>query len=131
MHRAAHRKSQRSDCFIYTTINGTKTHNVITSCRIFSCGNVKTELPSRFAGTWMRYSKNAMHQLIMAAINHGLSLRSFKWPYHAKVMKMLDAISIRTVVRIIAMFYLLCERSINVAIRNSKTVSSSNRLSLQ
>jgi len=84
---------------MYNTMKGTNTHSVMTSWRIFNCGKLNSELPIRFAGTWIKYSKNAMHQLTIAAINQGLSLRSFKGPYQAKVMNTFDAISINTVKR--------------------------------
>src|SRR5690606_3502325 len=43
----------------------------------------------RFPGTCSMYSKNAMLQLAIAAMNHGRVLSSFKCAYHAKVMKTL------------------------------------------
>src|SRR5688572_28062495 len=51
----------------------------------------------RLAGTWTRYSKSAMPQDASAAIHHGLSLRCFRWAYHAKVMKTLAIASMTTV----------------------------------
>src|SRR5687767_15282555 len=51
----------------------------------------------RLAGTWMRYSNSAMPHDASAAIHHGLSLRCFKWAYHAKVMKTLAIASMTTV----------------------------------
>src|SRR5712664_5032565 len=50
----------------------------------------------RFAGTWKQYSKKAIPQLTMIAF-HRASLRNFRWPYHAKVMKMLETVSNRIV----------------------------------
>ena len=54
----------------------------------------------RFAGTCMRYSNNAMHQLISATIHHGLPLRFFRCPYQAKVMNTFEAASINAVTAI-------------------------------
>jgi len=50
----------------------------------------------RFAGTWKQYSKNAIPQLIMITFQRA-SLRNFRWPYHAKVMKMFEMVSSRIV----------------------------------
>src|SRR6266403_1564758 len=50
----------------------------------------------RFAGTWKQYSKKAIPQLARMTFQSA-SLRNFKWPYHAKVMKMLDTMSNRIV----------------------------------
>src|SRR5260370_14476426 len=50
----------------------------------------------RFAGTWKQYSKKAIPQLTMIAF-HRASLRNFKWPYQAKVMKILETVSNRIV----------------------------------
>src|SRR6476661_6929422 len=52
----------------------------------------------RLAGTWSRYSKNAMPQLTTAARYHGVVFRCFRWPYQATVMKRLDATSSVTVI---------------------------------
>ena len=43
----------------------------------------------RLAGTCNKYSKNAIPQLISAAITQGLLLSSFKCAYHAKVINTL------------------------------------------
>src|SRR3569623_807287 len=51
----------------------------------------------RFAGTWSRYSKNAMPELAIAATYQGDAAKFFRWPYHAKVMKKFDATRSRTV----------------------------------
>jgi hypothetical protein len=53
----------------------------------------------RFAGTWKQYSKNAIPQLARITFQR-LSLRYFKWPYHATVMKTFEIVS-KTMVRII------------------------------
>src|SRR5882762_5336029 len=50
----------------------------------------------RFAGTWKQYSKKAIPQLARTTFQSA-SLRNFKWPYHAKVMKILDTMSNRIV----------------------------------
>src|SRR5258707_8802230 len=62
---------------------------------VLSCAGVYTALPQRLAGTASQYSKNAMPQLTITASGSQLSL-NFKWPYHANVMKTLEANSIRT-----------------------------------
>src|ERR1700719_520914 len=50
----------------------------------------------RFAGTWKQYSKKAIPQLARTTFQSA-SPRNFKWPYHAKVMKILDTMSNRIV----------------------------------
>src|SRR5229473_2771058 len=50
----------------------------------------------RFAGTWKQYSKKAIPQLTMITFQSA-SLRNFRWPYHAKVMKMFETVSNRIV----------------------------------
>src|ERR1700685_4735790 len=45
----------------------------------------------RFAGTWKQYSAKAMTQLIRITLKSG-AWRYFKWPYQAKVMKMLEIV---------------------------------------
>jgi len=47
------------------------------------------------AGTASQYSKNAMPQLTTTASGSQLCLY-FKWPYHANVMKTVEANSIST-----------------------------------
>src|SRR5690349_3526671 len=49
----------------------------------------------RFAGTASQYSKNAMPQLTITAIQSAVVL-NFRCPYQAKVMKTFDATSIST-----------------------------------
>src|SRR5258708_30589513 len=51
----------------------------------------------RFAGTWKQYSAKAMSQLITMTLNSG-AWRYFRWPYQAKVMKMLERVRSRIVV---------------------------------
>src|SRR6266576_6617453 len=53
---------------------------------VLSCAALNSYEPMRFAGTWKQYSKNAMPQLAIITFGKA-SLRYFKWPYHAKVMK--------------------------------------------
>src|SRR5664279_2680713 len=43
----------------------------------------------RLAGTCSAYSNNAMPQLNRAAMYHGAVARFLRWPYQAKVMKIL------------------------------------------
>src|SRR4030088_3733804 len=62
---------------------------------VLSCAAVYAALPQRLAGPASQYSKNAMPQLTMMTSGSQLSL-NFKWPYHANVMKTLEANSIRT-----------------------------------
>lgn len=45
----------------------------------------------RLAGSWRQYSKNAMPQLAMMTFQRA-SLRYFRWPYHAKVMKIFSVV---------------------------------------
>src|SRR3981189_1949455 len=71
------------------------TTSVIISCMVLSCAAEYTALPQRLAGTASQYSKNAMPQLPSTATGSQLSLY-LRWPYHAKVMKTLEANSIRT-----------------------------------
>src|SRR6185369_3007948 len=75
---------------MYSIEKGTKTESVMTSCKIFSCGSDSSRYPSRFAGTWSRYSNSAMPQLANAAMYQGFELKFFRCPYHAKVMKTFD-----------------------------------------
>src|SRR5216683_7405151 len=79
----------------YKTEKPANTTSVITSCMVLSCAGVYTALPQRLAGTASQYSKNAMPQLTTIVSGSQLSL-NFKWPYHANVMKTLEANSIRT-----------------------------------
>jgi hypothetical protein len=46
----------------------------------------------RFAGTWKQYSKKAMPQLTRITFQRA-EVRYFRWPYQAKVMKMLEIVS--------------------------------------
>src|SRR6267154_3936430 len=50
----------------------------------------------RFAGTWKQYSKKAIPQATMITFQSA-SLRNFRWPYQAKVMKMFEIVSSRIV----------------------------------
>src|SRR5436305_7355222 len=61
---------------------------------VLSCAAEYTALPQRLAGTASQYSKKAMPQLAMTTSGSGLPL-NFRWPYQAKVMKTLEANSIR------------------------------------
>src|SRR4051812_43608410 len=79
----------------YRTENPANTISVITSCMVLSCAAVYTALPQRLAGTASQYSKNAMPQLTTMTSGRLMPL-NFKWPYHAKVMKTLEANSMRT-----------------------------------
>ena len=45
--------------------------------------------PIRLAGTWIRYSNNAIPQEINAAMIQGLCPISLRWAYQANVMKTL------------------------------------------
>src|SRR5689334_3342770 len=62
---------------------------------VLSCAAEYTALPQRLAGTASQYSKKAMPQLTMMTSGSGLSL-NFRCPYQAKVMKTLEANSIKT-----------------------------------
>src|ERR1700722_8238316 len=46
----------------------------------------------RLAGTLKKYSKKSIIQLITITLNRG-TLRYLRWPYQAKVMKMLEKVS--------------------------------------
>lgn len=51
----------------------------------------------RFAGTCTMYSKNAMPQLMVAAMYHGFSDKFLRWAYQANVMNKLEIASKVTV----------------------------------
>src|SRR5687767_6762069 len=67
------------------------------SWRILSCPTLITVYPARFAGTWSRYSKSAIPQLISAAMSQPLCRSSLRCAYQANVMKTFDATSRRMV----------------------------------
>lgn len=82
-----------------SSANAVKTDKEITSCNIFNSksenGPPFSRNPILFAGTWKQYSKNAMPQLMRMTIINGSALNFpkpciFRWPYHARVMKMLE-----------------------------------------
>lgn len=85
-----------------STLNIIKTVRVITSWITFSSTREKgppfSRNPILLAGTWKKYSKRAIPQLIRItttsgrAWNHEYSF-SFRWPYHAKVINMLERTS--------------------------------------
>src|ERR1039457_3974018 len=58
---------------------------------VFSCAVVNSYEPMRLAGTWKQYSAKAMSQLMTMTLNRG-AWRYFRWPYQAKVMKMLERV---------------------------------------
>ena len=91
---------QWNGSFRYKTANTEKTIKVITSCVIFNWKpDIPPENPNLFAGTIKQYSKNAIPQLIRIAFHNGIPV-FFKCPYHAKVIKMLDAKSRMTALNI-------------------------------
>src|ERR1700675_2923035 len=51
----------------------------------------------RLAGTWKQYSAKAMSHEMTMTLNSG-AWRYFRWPYQAKVMKMLERVRSRIVV---------------------------------
>src|SRR5260221_1295485 len=63
---------------------------------VLSCAALNSYEPIRFAGTWKQYSKKAMPQL-MAITFQSATLRNFKWPYHANVIKILETVRRRIV----------------------------------
>src|ERR1700686_4015590 len=65
---------------------------------VLSCAALNSYEPMRLAGTWKQYSKKAMLQLARMTFQSA-SLRYFRWPYQAKVMKMFEMVS-RRIVRI-------------------------------
>lgn len=76
-----------------------KTTSVITSWIIFNCskenGPPLPRKPILLAGTWKKYSNNAMPQLISTMeispnlLNHFHSA-NFRWPYQASVINVFD-----------------------------------------
>ena len=56
------------------------------------------------AGTCSKYSNKAMAQLAMAATYYLWSLKSFRWPYHANVMKIFEQTKRNTVLAITDIF---------------------------
>src|SRR5579864_6785396 len=72
------------------------TERVMTSCMVLSCAALNSYEPSRLAGTWKQYSKNAMPQLMMITF-HRATLRNFKCPYQANVMNMFEMVRRRIV----------------------------------
>src|SRR5271168_4886616 len=94
---------------------------------VFSCAALNSYEPMRLAGTWKQYSKNAMPQLARITF-HNASLRYFKWPYQAKVMKILEIVSSR-MVRISA---LACEDcSARAEMLSSRELVQSGELNVQ
>ena len=87
--------------------NAIKTISVIASCIVFSCtrlnGPPSPLKPIRFAGTWNKYSKKAIPQLMRMIEKrprfwlHDISL-NFRWPYHAQVINILEMTKKITVV---------------------------------
>src|ERR1700756_2605682 len=63
---------------------------------VLSCAVLNSYEPIRLAGTWKQYSKKAMPQL-MTITFHSATLRNFKWPYHANVMKIFEMVRRRIV----------------------------------
>src|SRR5882724_333897 len=63
---------------------------------VFSCAAENSYDPMRFAGTWKQYSKKAIPQLTKITF-HKASLRYFKCPYQANVMKTLETVNRRMV----------------------------------
>src|ERR1700726_2701564 len=66
---------------------------------VLSCAALNSYEPMRLAGTWKQYSKKAMPQLARMTFQSA-SLRYFRWPYQAKVMKIFEMVS-RRIVRIV------------------------------
>ena len=88
---------------VTTTVNTTKD---TTSWMTFSCrrlnGPPLPEKPRRLAGTWAQYSKKASPQEKRMTRIRGQLVEifiswSFRWPYHANVMNMLESTNRRTV----------------------------------
>src|SRR6266481_3950480 len=77
---------------------------------VFSCAALNSYEPMRLAGTWKQYSKKAMPQL-MTITFHNATLRNFKWPYHANVMKIFEMVRRRIVriQRLLMVFFLFDE----------------------
>src|ERR1700688_3812911 len=69
---------------------------------VLSCAALNSYEPMRLAGTWKQYSKKAMPQLARMTFQSA-SLRYFRWPYQAKVIKIFEMVS-RRIVRIVQIF---------------------------
>src|SRR4051794_4241882 len=69
--------------------NTRKTASVMHSWAILSWVTLKRSWPIRLAGTWKMYSKRAIPQLRAMAQIRG-RFASFRWPYQAIVMKVLE-----------------------------------------
>jgi hypothetical protein len=67
------------------------TTKVTISWIVLSCAALNVWMPIRLAGTWKQYSKKAIPQL-MSVTFHSCTFWYFKWPYHAKVIKILERI---------------------------------------
>src|ERR1700674_251142 len=65
---------------------------------VLSCAALNSYEPMRLAGTWKQYSKKAIPQL-MTITFQSATLRNFRWPYHANVMKIFEMVR-RRIVRI-------------------------------
>src|SRR5258707_7954870 len=72
------------------------TELVTSSSMVLSCPVLNSYEPIRLAGTWKQYSKKAIPQL-MTITFHSATLRNFKCPYHANVMKIFEMVRRRIV----------------------------------
>src|SRR6267378_6891335 len=63
---------------------------------VLSCAVLNSYEPIRLAGTWKQYSKKAIPQL-MTITFHSATLRYFKCPYQANVIKTFEMVSRRIV----------------------------------
>lgn len=104
-----------------------KTERVITSWMIFNCHSEKgppvSLKPIRLAGTWNMYSKKATPQLIKITTKRltptSLFISfNFKWPYHARVINVLEQINKKTVRR--AFFILRIFQRLKLVITTNK-----------
>lgn len=108
-----------------TIVKTVNTVNVITSWITFNCQSVNgppfSTKPILLAGTWKEYSNSAIPQLInitparLKPLNQVHCL-NFKWPYQAKVIKVLDNIKRPIVIKaffigIIIRFYIVHQTS--------------------
>src|ERR1700730_12862272 len=59
---------------------------------VFNCAVENSYDPMRFAGTWKQYSKKAIPHLTKITF-HKASLRYFKCPYQANVIKILETVN--------------------------------------
>src|ERR1041385_3038064 len=78
-------------CLRYQMEKNENTTKVTISWIVLSCAALNVWMPMRLAGTSKQYSKKAIPQLMSVTFHNG-TFWYFKWPYHAKVIKILERI---------------------------------------